>query len=104
MHVWRVNVITCRRFELFFDLLFVGLIHQIAESTAEQPTAVGLAKYVLTYCPAFSVWSDARELGNMFSTDDVSQVSEQMSIDEDLTTEPVFWSGSSESIDRLYTA
>jgi hypothetical protein len=40
------------RFELFFDLLFVGLAHQIAESTAENPTGLGLAKYVLTFAPA----------------------------------------------------
>ena len=44
------------RFELFFDLLFVGIVHQIAEATAEEPTGIGFAKYVLTFCPAFSVW------------------------------------------------
>lgn len=44
------------RFELFFDLLFVGIVHQIAEAAAEEPTGIGFAKYVLTFCPAFSIW------------------------------------------------
>jgi hypothetical protein len=61
------------RFELFFDLLFVGIIHQIAESTAERPNGIGFAKYILTFCPAFSVWSDVRDMVNQFANDDVTQ-------------------------------
>lgn len=61
------------RFELFFDLLFVGIIHQLAESTAENPTGMGLAKYILTFCPAYSIWSDVRDIINQFANDDVTQ-------------------------------
>jgi hypothetical protein len=61
------------RFELFFDLLFVGIVHQIAEAAAEEPTGIGFAKYVLTFCPAFSIWADVRDTANQFANDDVSQ-------------------------------
>ena len=61
------------RFELFFDLLFVGLVHQIAEAAAEEPTGIGFLKYVLTFCPAYSVWADVRDTANQFANDDVTQ-------------------------------
>ncbi|KAJ7216594.1 hypothetical protein GGX14DRAFT_696352 [Mycena pura] len=61
------------RFELFFDLLFVGMVHQIAEAAAEQPTGTGFAKYVLTFAPAFSIWSDVRDMANQYANDDVTQ-------------------------------
>jgi hypothetical protein len=62
------------RFELFFDLLFVGIVHQIAEAAAEEPTGIGLAKYILTFCPAYSVWADVRDTANQFGSDhDVTQ-------------------------------
>lgn len=61
------------RFELFFDLLFVGIVHQIAEAAAEQPTGIGFAKYVLTFAPAFSIWGDVRDTANQFANDDSTQ-------------------------------
>ncbi|KAF7329842.1 hypothetical protein MKEN_00247600 [Mycena kentingensis (nom. inval.)] len=61
------------RFELFFDLLFVGMAHQLSEAAAEQPTGLGLAVYVLTFAPAYSIWADIRVLANHFSNDDVTQ-------------------------------
>jgi hypothetical protein len=80
------------RFELFFDLLFVGIVHKIAEAAAEEPTGIGFAKYVLTFCPAFSIWgkctpelhvivsnfffkiiADVRDIANQFANDDVTQ-------------------------------
>lgn len=61
------------RFELFFDLLFVGIVHQIADSAADEPTGIGFAKYILTFAPAFSIWADVRDLANQFANDDVTQ-------------------------------
>ncbi|KAJ6612797.1 hypothetical protein B0H10DRAFT_1806889, partial [Mycena sp. CBHHK59/15] len=61
------------RFELFFDLLFVGMVHQVSEAAAEEPTGIGFAKYVLTFAPAFSIWSDVRDVANQFANDDVTQ-------------------------------
>ncbi|KAJ7757018.1 hypothetical protein B0H16DRAFT_1721483 [Mycena metata] len=48
------------RFELFFDLLFVGMVHQISEAAADQPTGLGFAKYILTFVPVFSIWGDSQ--------------------------------------------
>ncbi|KAJ7507266.1 hypothetical protein B0H11DRAFT_2219094 [Mycena galericulata] len=61
------------RFELFFDLLFVGMVHQISEAAADLPTGIGFAKYFLTFAPAFSIWSDVRDIANQFANDDVTQ-------------------------------
>lgn len=61
------------KFELFFDLLFVGIVHQISDAAAEQPTGPGLAQYILTFCPAYSIWSDVRDIINQFGVDDVTQ-------------------------------
>ncbi|KAJ7846352.1 hypothetical protein B0H14DRAFT_2772436 [Mycena olivaceomarginata] len=61
------------RFELFFDLLFVGMVHQISEAAADQPTGIGFAKYVLTFIPAFIVWADLRDIVNQYANDDVTQ-------------------------------
>jgi hypothetical protein len=61
------------KFELFFDLLFVAVVHQMSDAAAESPTGLGLVKYILTFCPAFSIWSDVRDIMNQMGTDDVSQ-------------------------------
>jgi hypothetical protein len=61
------------KFELFFDLLFVGVVHQMSDAAAESPNGLGLVKYILTFCPAFSIWSDVRDVMNQMGTDDVSQ-------------------------------
>lgn len=61
------------KFELFFDLLFVGIIHQVSDAAAEQPNGIGLAKYILTFCPAYSIWTDVRDTVNQFGTDDAPQ-------------------------------
>ncbi|TDL27722.1 hypothetical protein BD410DRAFT_835037 [Rickenella mellea] len=61
------------KFELFFDLLFVGMIHQISDAAAESPTGLGVARYVLTFCPAYSIWNDVRDTMNQFGSDDLFQ-------------------------------
>ena len=35
------------RFELFFDLVFVAIAHQLSDGAAEQASAVGVAQFVL---------------------------------------------------------
>lgn len=63
------------RFELFSDLLFVGVVHQLADGLAEEgaATALNVAKFVLVFYPAFSIWSDMRRQLNMSGTDDCFQ-------------------------------
>lgn len=45
----------------------------MSDAAAEAPNGLGLVKYILTFCPAFSIWSDVRDVMNQMGTDDVSQ-------------------------------
>ncbi|RSH88423.1 uncharacterized protein EHS24_000968 [Apiotrichum porosum] len=59
------------RFELFFDLLFVGIIHQLAESAIEEPGGIAVARFILTFYPSWSIWEEARRYSNQSGTDDL---------------------------------
>ena len=61
------------QFELFFDLVMVGIIHKLADSAAEGATALNVAKFVLVFYPAWSIWTDVRGYINVSGTDDVVQ-------------------------------
>ncbi|KAK0547787.1 hypothetical protein OC846_004383 [Tilletia horrida] len=61
------------RFELFFDLSFVGIVHLLADGAAESATAINVAKFFLTFHPAWSIWLDVRQFINTSGTDDVWQ-------------------------------
>lgn len=58
------------RMELFFDLMFAGIAHLLAESALEDAPAYNVLKFVLSYFPAFSVWNEVRMFLNMSGTDD----------------------------------
>ncbi|CUA75340.1 hypothetical protein RSOLAG22IIIB_05843 [Rhizoctonia solani] len=59
--------------ELFFDLVFVAIAHQLSESVAENASAAGLAKFVLIFYPTWSLWSEFRNFINASGTDDILQ-------------------------------
>ncbi|GAA6022552.1 hypothetical protein JCM10207_006583 [Rhodosporidiobolus poonsookiae] len=61
------------RFELFFDLIFVGIIHQLADRAAEELTSWGVYKFIISFWLAWSVWHDVRLFLNISGTDDVPQ-------------------------------
>ncbi|CCO36216.1 hypothetical protein RSOLAG1IB_08478 [Rhizoctonia solani AG-1 IB] len=61
------------RLELFFDLVFVAIAHQLSEAVAENASAAGLAKFVLIFYPTWSLWSEFRNFVNASGTDDVLQ-------------------------------
>ncbi|KAL1868226.1 hypothetical protein VTK73DRAFT_3788 [Phialemonium thermophilum] len=61
------------RFELFLDLLYVAMVANFADSLSEHPDGEHLVKYLLTFAPAWYVWSDLREIGNSFYVDDLLQ-------------------------------
>ncbi|CBQ67797.1 conserved hypothetical protein [Sporisorium reilianum SRZ2] len=60
------------RLELFFDLVFVGLIATLAEEAIHAHTGAALVRYVLTYSAAWMV-NYMREVFNAFFVDDVPQ-------------------------------
>ncbi|RSH92466.1 hypothetical protein EHS25_008882 [Saitozyma podzolica] len=59
------------RFELFFDLLFVAIIHQLADAAIEEPSGAAVARFVLTFWPSWSIWEEARKYSNVSGTDDL---------------------------------
>ncbi|KAM0752202.1 hypothetical protein T439DRAFT_379300 [Meredithblackwellia eburnea MCA 4105] len=61
------------RFELFFDLAFVGIIHQLAEGASESESSWAIFKFIAFFYVAYSVWTDTRSFINTSGTDDVPQ-------------------------------
>ncbi|GAA5908287.1 hypothetical protein JCM6882_006792 [Rhodosporidiobolus microsporus] len=61
------------RFELFFDLVFVGIIHQLAERAAEETSSWAIFKFAVFFYLAWSIWQDVRQFVNVSGTDDVPQ-------------------------------
>ncbi|UZJ54017.1 hypothetical protein CBS101457_003337 [Exobasidium rhododendri] len=61
------------QFELFFDLVMVGIIHKLADGAAEAATGLNVAKFILVFYPAWSIWTDVRGYINVSGTDDVTQ-------------------------------
>ncbi|WFD29912.1 hypothetical protein MSPP1_000926 [Malassezia sp. CBS 17886] len=61
------------RFELFFDLVFVGIAHIVADGAAQESSGVNVLKFVMEYFPTWSVWMDASTFLNTSGTDDVKE-------------------------------
>lgn len=61
------------RFELFFDLVFVAIAHQLSEVAAEHSGGPGLALFILTFFPTWALWNEARTFINYSGTDDILQ-------------------------------
>ncbi|WOO82402.1 uncharacterized protein LOC62_04G005891 [Vanrija pseudolonga] len=59
------------RFELFFDLLFVAIIHQLADAAAVAATGLAVARFILTFYPSWSIWQEATRYSNVSGTDDM---------------------------------
>lgn len=61
------------RLELFFDLVFVGLIASLAEEAIHEHNGAGIVRYILTYTAAWMIWNYMREIFNAFFVDDLPQ-------------------------------
>ncbi|KAL7419951.1 hypothetical protein Q5752_004914, partial [Cryptotrichosporon argae] len=59
------------RFELFFDLLFVAIIHQLADAAIEEPGGDAVARFILTFWPSWSIWEEACRYSNVSGSDDL---------------------------------
>jgi len=53
--------------------VWIGLTSVLAKECVEHPDGGHLAKYLLTFAPAFMVWTYVRELMNSFWNDDLQQ-------------------------------
>lgn len=59
--------------ELFLDLLYVGIVANLATTATEHASAALLLQYCLLFMGAFAVWADLREYTNHYFNDDLSQ-------------------------------
>ncbi|KIS67964.1 uncharacterized protein UMAG_11048 [Mycosarcoma maydis] len=59
------------QFELVFDLIFVAVVNKLGHATAESSSAINAFKFVLSFWPCFSIWTDVRLFLNTSGTDDM---------------------------------
>ncbi|KAL8953727.1 MAG: hypothetical protein Q9222_000409 [Ikaeria aurantiellina] len=72
--IWRSSELQeVASFELFVDLLYVGIIAIIGDSAAEEPTAFGLLKFVIVFSIGWKIWADVQIIISWLETDDIIQ-------------------------------
>ena len=65
--LWRASEVEeVASFELFVDLLYVGIIAIIGDTAAENATGFSLLKFTVTMALAFKMWSDLTLLVSWF--------------------------------------
>ncbi|CAH2351357.1 hypothetical protein CLIB1423_03S04478 [[Candida] railenensis] len=64
---------TSSKTELFLDLMYVGIIANLAGTASENASGAALLKYVLTFVPAWTVWADIKDFTNYYYNEDLSQ-------------------------------
>ncbi|RLV83418.1 hypothetical protein JA9_002891 [Meyerozyma sp. JA9] len=64
---------TSSKTELFLDLMYVGIIANLAGSAAEEATGAAFLQYVLLFIPAWMVWADIKDFTNYYYNEDLSQ-------------------------------
>ncbi|KAK0102068.1 hypothetical protein ONS96_006032 [Cadophora gregata f. sp. sojae] len=60
-------------FELFIDLLYVGVIEAIGHTASEHATSSALLHYLITYTMSAKMWVDITNMTNWFETGDIMQ-------------------------------
>jgi low temperature requirement protein LtrA len=58
-------------YELYFDLIFVAAVSQLAAALSREPTLVGFARFCGLFVPIAWAWSGFTFYANRFDTDDV---------------------------------
>ncbi|CAX45139.1 conserved hypothetical protein [Candida dubliniensis CD36] len=64
---------TSSKTELFLDLLYVGIIANLAGEASEEASGKALLKYVLLFLPTWVVWADIKDFTNYYYNEDLSQ-------------------------------
>ena len=60
-------------FELFVDLLYVGIIAIVGDTAAENPTRYGFLQFIVTFVLSWKMWNDLTLSISWFETDDIVQ-------------------------------
>jgi low temperature requirement protein LtrA len=72
--LWRASETTeVASFELFLDLLYVGILAINGDHAAEDPTAYELLRFAVTVIMSWKIWSDVALIVSWFKTDDMIQ-------------------------------
>lgn len=72
--LWRASqTAEVATFELFLDLLYVGIIAINGDSAAETPTGDELQRFVITFIMSWRIWSDITVVISWFEVDDILQ-------------------------------
>lgn len=70
--LWRSSEETkVMSFELFFDLLYVGIIAINGDNAAEEANGHGLLRFVVTFGMSWKIWNDVQQFVSWFDADDV---------------------------------
>ncbi|ESZ94376.1 hypothetical protein SBOR_5240 [Sclerotinia borealis F-4128] len=72
--LWRASGTTeVASFELFVDLLYVGILAINGDHASEDPTGYELLRFVITFIMSWKIWSDLALIISWFETDDIAQ-------------------------------
>lgn len=70
--MWRASgTQEVQSYELFVDLLYVGIIAINGDATSEDPTGLSLLSFVITFTLSYKIWNDMSLFISWFETDDV---------------------------------
>jgi len=72
--LWRASDQTeVASFELFVDLLYVGILAINGDHASEDPNANELLRFAITFIMSWKIWSDLAVIISWFETDDILQ-------------------------------
>jgi low temperature requirement protein LtrA len=60
-------------FELFVDLLYVGILAINGDHVSEDPTGYELLRFVICFIMSWKIWSDMALIVSWFETNDILQ-------------------------------
>lgn len=64
---------TSAKTELFLDLMYVGIISNVAGQASEHASWGAFLQYVLFFIPYWTVWADIKDFTNYYYNEDLSQ-------------------------------
>ncbi|MCJ1420729.1 hypothetical protein MMC32_007088, partial [Xylographa parallela] len=72
--IWRASeTAEVASFELFVDLLYVGIIAINGDRAADDPTGTALLQFCITFILSWKLWSELTLIVSWFETDDILQ-------------------------------
>ena len=67
--LWRASETEeVQSFELFVDLLYVGIVAIVGDTAAENPTGLGLLRFAITFAIGWKMWTDLTLVISWFGT------------------------------------